>query len=65
MLDRRDASSGPYEGCLFVLAGGQVGQGGVVAATGSEADRLVVFRDVRDAVRARVGAFVRDPVASG
>ena len=34
------------------------------AATGSEADRLVVFSDVRDAVRARVEAFVRDPVAS-
>lgn len=31
------------------------------AAPGTEAERLVVFRDVRDAVRARVTELVQDP----
>ena len=35
------------------------------AAPGSDADRLAVFRDVRDAVRTQVVAFIRDSAARG
>lgn len=35
------------------------------AAPGSEADRLAVFRDVRDAVRTQVVAFIRDCAVGG